>query len=230
MVRILIIDNNILFREGLSNLLHKEGGVIVVAGADSLDDAVTIVKTHHPDIALMDADLLNQSSVNGIQHLREERPALQIIVFSAHQSEEQFLNMLRSGARGYLSKNSSLSTLMACIRAIERGEVAIPRAMVNVLLDEFCRLTPVLKMDGVDLLTPRELGVLNELGNGHSNREIAEKLRIAENTVKVHVHNILEKLNLDNRRQAARFARARLAQMSMDQHHYETMGTIEQLA
>ena len=96
---------------------------------------------------------------------------------------------------------------MMAIRAIERGEAVIPRAMVSHLLDEFTRLSSPVEQDGLSLLTQREIDVLCDLGRGRSNRQIAEHLQIAENTVKVHVHNILDKLNLRNRRQAARFAR-----------------------
>jgi two-component system nitrate/nitrite response regulator NarL len=98
---------------------------------------------------------------------------------------------------------------MAAIRALERGEAVIPRAMVGRLLDEFTRLSAPVEQEGLGSLTPREVDVLYELGTGRSNRQIAERLDIAENTVKVHVHNILEKLNLRNRRQAARYARFR---------------------
>jgi two-component system, NarL family, nitrate/nitrite response regulator NarL len=223
MIKILIIDSNILFREGLSNLLQQEQGIFVIQGTGSISEAVEIIKICQPDLALLDADLLDYEDPNGIRLLRDEREDLQVVVFSSNQSKEQFLDFVRNGARGYLSKNGSLSTLITSIRAVERGEVVIPRALVGVLLDEFYRLTPILKQDGVDLLTPRERSVLNELGNGYSNREIADKLNIAENTVKVHVHNILEKLNLHNRRQAARFARTQLTGFSTDKASLETI-------
>jgi two-component system nitrate/nitrite response regulator NarL len=203
----MIVDNNVLFREGLTNLLEKEAGIKVVGSFGSVFEAVSSVAHLEPDIILIDSDLPDLDESNGIQTLRLQRPQVQVALMSSHASEELLLYAVRNGARGYLIKNSSLTRFMAAIRAMERGEAAIPRAMVGRLLDELSRISLVPEQDGLSTLTQREMDVLCELGHGSTNRQIAERLDIAENTVKVHVHNILEKLNLRNRRQAARFAR-----------------------
>lgn len=207
MLRILIVDNNVLFREGLTNLLEKESGIQVVGCFGSVYEAVHSISQLEPDIVLMDADLPDLERQNGIQEILHHCPQAQAAVMSTRESEDQLLYAVRNGARGFLIKNSSLSRFMAAIRAMERGEAVIPRAMVGRLLDEISRVSTVPEQDGLGTLTQREMDVLCELGHGSSNRQIAERLDIAENTVKVHVHNILEKLNLRNRRQAARFAR-----------------------
>jgi two-component system, NarL family, nitrate/nitrite response regulator NarL len=207
MLKILIIDNNVLFREGLTNLLQHEAGIQIVGEAGSIGEALEEIKDIEPDLALVEAELPDMEDFNGIRLLRAKHPQMQVVLISAHASEEILIYAVRNGARGYLYKNSSLSKFMAAIRALERGEAVIPRAMVGRLLDEFTRLTSPGEQDGLSILTPREVDVLCELGRGRSNRQIAERLDIAENTVKVHVHNILEKLNLRNRRQAARYAR-----------------------
>ncbi len=207
MLKILIIDNNILFREGLTNLLQREAGIQVVGEAGSISEALEEIKGIEPDIALVEAELPDMEDFNGIRLLRGRHPQMQVVLVSTHPSEDLLIYAVRNGARGYLYKNCSLTKFMAAIRALERGEAVIPRAMVGRLLDEFIRLTSTGEQDGLGMLTPREVDVLCELGRGRSNRQIAERLAIAENTVKVHVHNILEKLNLRNRRQAARFAR-----------------------
>jgi two-component system nitrate/nitrite response regulator NarL len=206
-LNILIVDNNVLFREGLTNLLEKEPGICVVGQVSSIVEAAEKVKSAAPDLALVDADLPDLEEYNGIRLLKALQPKMQVVLISTHESEDLLIYAIRNGARGYLPKNHSLSKFMASIRALERGEAVIPRAMVGRLVEEFSRLASPGDQDGLGILTPREMEVLSELGRGRSNRQIAEHLDIAENTVKVHVHNILEKLNLHNRRQAARFAR-----------------------
>ncbi len=208
MIKIIIVDSNILFREGLCNLLKQEIGILVVGEASSIKEAMDRLKDTQADLALVDADLPDMDEFQGIRQLRVQRPGMQIVLLSAHDTDARLIRAVQNGARGYLPKNNSLTKFMASIRAIERGEVVVPRAMVGQLLDEVFRIHLPPEQDGMGTLTPRELDVLMELGRGRSNRQIAENLRIAENTVKVHVHNILEKLNLRNRRQAARFARS----------------------
>lgn len=225
MYKILIVDNNILFREGLTNLLRQEPGISVVGEAGTIAEAMVKVHTHLPDLALVDADLpdLDDSGrtgpvtqnnsgkdlhyKNGLRALCMLYPQMQVVFISTVASEDLLMYAVRNGARGYLPKNHSMSRFMASIRALERGEAVIPRSMVGRLLEEFSRITNPDEQDGLSILTRRETDVLAELSRGRSNRQIAENLSIAENTVKVHVHNILEKLNLHNRRQAARYAR-----------------------
>lgn len=208
MLKIIIVDNNILFREGLTNLLEREPGICVVGDAGTITEAVDKTGRLEPDLILVDVDLTDMENFSGLRRLRICRPQAQIVVLTTRESEDVLILALRNGARGYLPKNSSLNKFMASIRAIERGEAVIPRALVGKLVDEFSRISAPLDQTGLGMLTPRELDVLCELGRGHSNRQIAVELNIAENTVKVHVHNILEKLNLRNRRQASRFARS----------------------
>jgi two-component system nitrate/nitrite response regulator NarL len=207
MLKIVIVDNNVLFREGLINLLQREAGIQVVGEAGSIIEAMEQCKGLDPDLALVEADLPEMDDFSGIRLLRAQHPGIQVVMLNTHLSEDYLIYAIRNGARGYLQKNCSLAKFMAAIRALERGEAVIPRAMIGRLLDEFARLSSPGEQDTINMLTPREIDVLCDLGRGRSNRQIAEHLEIAENTVKVHVHNILEKLNLRNRRQAARFAR-----------------------
>ncbi len=207
MLRILIVDNNVLFREGLTNLLEKENGIRVAGCFGSILEVIGLLPQLKPDVILVDADLPDLEGQNGFQAIRHHCPQAQVAMMSTHQSEELLLYAVRHGARGFLVKNSSLSRFMAAVRALERGEAVVPRAMVGRLLDEIARISVAPEQDGLTVLTQREMDVLCELGHGSSNRQIADQLDIAENTVKVHVHNILEKLNLRNRRQAARYAR-----------------------
>lgn len=225
MYKILIVDSNILFREGLSNLLRQEPGISVVGEAGTIAEAMVKVQIFSPDLALVDVDLPDMEEgvkatpasqnnngkdphyKNGLRALSMLNPQMQVVLISTTASDNMLMYAVRNGARGYIPKNHSMPRFMASIRALERGEAVIPRSMVGRLLDEFSRISNPDEQDGLSILTRREMDVLGELGRGRSNRQVADNLGIAENTVKVHVHNILEKLNLRNRRQAARYAR-----------------------
>jgi two-component system, NarL family, nitrate/nitrite response regulator NarL len=207
MLKILIIDDQILFREGLANMLHAEGEMRVIGEASSIHQAMEKLKTLDPDMALINSELTDLDDFHSIRLLRARRPHMQIILLSREISQSRFLDAMRNGARGYIPVNNSSANLLTSIHAIARGEAVIPRALVGLLIDELTRLSPAVEQEEMCLLTPREIEVLRELGKGGSNQQIAQSLDIAENTVKVHVHNILEKLNLPNRRQAARYAR-----------------------
>lgn len=208
MLKILIVDRNVLFREGLSNLLQREPDIKIVGEAESIREAINIARLHKPDLVLVDEEIPDIDEYRGIRLLLAQCANMQALILSMHLTDEQLIRAIRNGVRGYVQKNHSLSTLMASIRAMERGEAVIPPIQVGCLLEEINRLSSAINPDVIELLTPREIEVLRELSRGSSNREIANNLDIAENTVKVHVHNILEKLNLRNRRQAARLARS----------------------
>ena len=208
MLNIIIVDNNVLFREGLANLLQREPGMRVVGEAASIRDALEIVHRQAPDLALVDGDMAERDHFSCLRALHLQRPQMQMVLLNTQMSQEVFVEAVRQGVRGFLPKDHPMNKFMASIHAIERGEAVIPRAMVGGLLDAFTHQPLPPEEDSLDVLTSREVEVLSELGQGRSNRQIAERLFISENTVKVHVHNILDKLNLRNRRQAARYARS----------------------
>ncbi len=208
MLKIFLIDNHVLFREGLTSLLQSEKDLSVVGEAGSITQAAERLKAVDPDIVLVNSDLPDLDEFRALQPLRAQRPRMQIVILSKDERQSRFLDAIRNGARGYIPVSYTPAGLVASIRAIARGEAVIPRPMVGLLLDEITRLSPAIQQEEIYQLTPREIEVLRELGKGVSNQQIARNLDIAENTVKVHVHNILEKLNMPNRRQAARFARS----------------------
>lgn len=207
MQNIFIIDDHILFREGLAKLLNVDGEMRVTGEAGSIMQALELLGHVEADLALVNADLPDLDDFHHLRLLRQRRPRLQILVLSKDESHRRFLDAVRNGARGYILINHSASELSNAIQAMGRGEAVIPRSLTGLLIDEIVRLSPAVEQEEVCLLTPREIEVLRELGKGGSNQQIARSLDIAENTVKVHVHNILEKLNLPNRRLAAHFAR-----------------------
>ena len=207
-MRVLLVDNHVLFREGLSSLLQNQPEIEAVDGVGTLREAVAKALEHKPDIVMIDIDMYTEEGLNTIRSILTHRPETKIIVLSNNDPDHLFINALKCGAKGYLLKNTKFEIILCSIKAVERGEAALSRKMTRRLVDEFAR-----QDDGdgpafssIDKLTAREFEIFGHLASGASNREIADQLYISENTVKIHVHNILDKLNLRNRREVAKFA------------------------
>ncbi|MEE9459917.1 MAG: response regulator transcription factor [Candidatus Bathyarchaeia archaeon] len=207
-MRIVLVDNHILFREGLSGLLQNQPDIEVVGEAGSASEAVARVFELKPDVVLIDITPQVNEGLNAIKTMVNNKADTKIIVLAHHDTDEMLINSLRYGAKGFLLKNSHFEVVLRSIRAVERGEAALSRRMTRRILDEFCSQEesgdPVIS--SLDKLTARELEIFGILTSGITNRKIAEELFISENTVKVHVHNILDKLQLRNRREVAKFA------------------------
>lgn len=208
-MRVLIVDDHILFREGLSGLLRSQDDMDVVGECGSVHEAIETARQVNPDVVLMDFSLPDGTGLDATRAILAEQPAIQIIFLTVHDTDERVIAAMRAGAKGYLLKNLSVSKLLASLRALERGEAAISRTMMARILEEFAQSIPTDSMSPSPLvgLTSREIEVLRELADGISNQEIAVRLFISENTVKNHIHKILDKLNLHNRREAIDFAR-----------------------
>lgn len=208
-MRVLIVDDHILFREGLVGLLRTQPDLEVVGECGSVSDAVSLALDAKPHVILMDFSLPDGTGVEATRKILAQLPDTHIIFLTVHDDDERMIEAIRSGARGYLLKNLSVSKLLASLRAMERGEAAISRTMMARVLEEFAMSTPPSVQEPSPLvgLTTREIEVLQELADGITNQEIATRLYISENTVKNHIHNILEKLRLTNRREAIDFAR-----------------------
>lgn len=208
-MRILIVDDHILFREGLTGLLRAQEDMNVVGECGTVREAIDMAKQVRPEVILMDFSLPDGTGLDATRAILAEQPQAQIIFLTVHDNDERMISAMRAGAKGYLLKNLSVNKLLASLRALERGEAAISRTMMARVLQEFSQPTPLPASDPSPLvgLTSREIEVLQELADGITNQEIATRLFISENTVKNHIHNILEKLNLHNRREAIEFAR-----------------------
>ncbi|MFL7890988.1 MAG: LuxR C-terminal-related transcriptional regulator [Anaerolineales bacterium] len=219
-MRIVVIDSHVLFREGLVSLLLHEPDLDVVGEAKDYDDGVSLCKETRPDLVLMDIKSTQDTELAAIKRIRKHVPDTLVIVLANHESDEMLFAALRSGATGFLLKNSSFVNVLASIKAVERGEAAISRKMTRSLVDEFVRMCGDYygTQDGeIEKLTPREQDVLKFVSTGATNREIANQLNITESTVKIHVSNILEKLSLRNRREAASYANRHDLGLSMEE-------------
>jgi DNA-binding NarL/FixJ family response regulator len=208
-VRILVVDDHILFREGLTSLINSQPDFTVVGEASTVADAIRLAQELSPEIILMDYGLPDGTGVEAAQAVLSTNPQIKIVFLTIHDNDSFLFEAIRSGARGYLLKNMPVSKLMAALRALERDEAAISRQMAARIMQEFARLSKTGGMvsdAALTTLTRRELEVLIALASGASNEEIAGRMFISVSTVKNHIHNILEKLNLKNRRELAHFA------------------------
>ena len=208
-MKLLLVDDHILFREGLAAIISREADIQIVGLAGNVQEAIQMAGKVNPDIILMDFGLPDGTGADATRQILKERPDCKIIFLTMSEQDEDLLDAIRSGAKGYLLKNMSPSKLVAALRAVYQGESAISRSMTLRLMDELTR-TKASPQPLVDLsvgnLTPRETEVLREMATGVSNPEIGRRLFLSENTVKYHVHSILQKLDLKDRKAAAKFA------------------------
>lgn len=208
-MRIIIVDDHVLFREGLAAIVREEADIEVVGLVGTVQEAVEAALALKPDIVLMDFSLPDGSGADATRKIIQEYPGCKVVFMTMSEKDEDLLAAIRSGAVGYLLKNMTPSKLVAALRSVQQGESALSRSMTLQLMKELSRTKePEPSGDpALGKLTQREKDVLAELAAGKSNQEIARQLFISENTVKYHVHSILDKLNLRDRKEAARFAR-----------------------
>lgn len=203
-MKILIADDHALFRGSLRSLLEARG-YEVVAEARNGREAVAYSHRFHPDVVLMDLAMPEVDGLAATQLLVAELPEIKVVILTASDDDQNLFEAVRLGAQGYLLKNLEADEFFSRLEALERGEPALTPALARRLLREFSR--PKKETTDPDALTERELEVLRCLVEGlTSNKELAERLGVSENTVKFHVRNILEKLHLHNRAQAVAFA------------------------
>lgn len=207
-MNILLVDEHVLLREGLASLLQQQADIKVVGDVGLSNLAITKTIDLKPDILLIDIAPDIEEGIKIIRTVLAHLPDLEVIILTNLNSDEHMIEALRCGAQGFLNKNSSIDQLLSSIRAVERGEAALSRKMMRRVLVEFARQEETSDSTDTPLaqLTDRELEVLVHLVAGATNRQIAEYLVISENTVKIHVHNIFEKLEINNRREVAKFA------------------------
>ena len=206
-LRILVVDDHRLFRQGLIGLMKTRRDLVTVVGeASSGREAVHQVDELQPDVVLMDIFMPDCDGLEATAYIRKHHPQTQVVMLTASESDEHLYRAVQFGAVGYLLKNLDAAELFDLLTGLERGEVLISRTMGARLLKRIAN-PPHGEAEAVsEALTEREIEVLRLVAQGASNPQIATELAISINTVKVHLRNILDKLALDNRTQAATYA------------------------
>jgi DNA-binding NarL/FixJ family response regulator len=211
-IRLLLVDEQKLYREGLTAVFARCGEIRVVGQARTGTEACEKARRVRPDVVLMDTHMPEIDGVAAAKSILAESPETRVAMLTESRAPRDLLEAIKAGARGYITKDISINNLIDAIKRIAQGEAVITPQLAAPLLDEFTALARSREHEAQALendtakVTDRERDVLELLVQGATNRDIARQLLITENTVKVHLRNILEKLHLRNRQQAAAFA------------------------
>ena len=202
MIRVAIVDDHPIVADGIAANLRADPEIEIVASGASGDDAVTIARTHAPDVLILDLELGGRSGLDAVAAVRAASPSTRIVVFSAYAGEERVASAFERGVDSYVLKGTPSDELVAVIRAVAAGGTRIPA-------DITAQLARAVRTPRRERVTGREREILVLLAEGLSNRAAAERLGIAERTVKFHVAEILARLGAENRAQAVAIAQAR---------------------
>jgi DNA-binding NarL/FixJ family response regulator len=220
-IRVLIADDHALFRHGLEMVLNDEDGIELVGQACDGAEAVQMAGEAVPDVVLMDIRMPKTSGIEAARRMKEVAPSAKIVILTISDEEEDLFEAIRAGASGYLLKDIPLDEVADAVRSVYGGQSLINPSMAGKLLTEFATLAKrdaeeePTKHVAAPKLTDREMEVLRLVARGMNNRDIAKELFISENTVKNHVRNILEKLQIHSRMEAVMIAvREKLIEIS----------------
>ncbi len=204
-VRILLVDDHAMLRDGVRMVLEAHPGFEVVGTADNGVDAVALANSLQPDIAVLDVAMPGLNGLEATREIRARCPDTEIVILSMHEGEDYLREALRAGAAGYVLKRAAAKELVGAIQAVQRGESYLDPALTRTLISDYVR-----KVDRADLpadaLTERELEVLTLVAEGLTNRQIAAQLNISIKTVQSHRANLMDKLDLHDRTELVRYA------------------------
>jgi NarL family two-component system response regulator LiaR len=203
MIRVLIVDDHKVVRQGLRFLLEQEDGIEVVGECADGTAAIQAVRTFEPTVVLLDLFMPGPNGISVLAQIKQDRPATEVLMLTSSTDDEHLLAAVRAGALAYLPKTAGVDQVVASVRAAARGESLLEPRIAARLVREVREVAT--RRKPLDHLSPREIEVLTVLARGRSNREIARLLSISEETVKAHVSSILTKLQLIDRTQAAIF-------------------------
>ena len=209
-IRILLIEDNRILREGITAMINGHGDITVAAVSDSREDTLSKARTAKPHLVLMDLGLDSQNSLDVVESLKKDFPGIKIIGMGLNPAQSDILEFVQAGAEGFILKNATVEDVIKTIRAVAGGETVLSPLMTGSFffqVAEHALLKGKRNLKGTIRMTQREKEVIALIVEGMSNKQIADRLNIATFTVKSHVHNILEKLALHSRLQIAMHAR-----------------------
>jgi DNA-binding NarL/FixJ family response regulator len=191
-IRVLSVDDHPLLREGIAAIINSQPDMELVAAAANAQEAIQLFRKHQPDVTLMDLRLPDMSGIDTVIAIRKEFPQARVIMLTTFEGDVEIQHALEAGARGYVLKSMPPKELVEVIRQVHAGKKRIPTQVATQLAEHMSD----------EALTPREIEVLRHIAEGNRNRDIGEKLFITEETVKVHIKHIMDKLGASDRTQA----------------------------
>ncbi|MEJ2013775.1 MAG: response regulator transcription factor [Anaerolineales bacterium] len=208
MKTVLVVDDHVLFRSGLRYIVEKWDDFSIIGEASDGMEALDLARQLCPDLVLMDVAMPGMDGIEAVRRIKTDLPGAHVIMLTVSESEDDLFRALKNGASGYLLKNVKPKTLRSMLNGVLDGEAPLSSRMAAKIVKEFSQGKDDVKSRIPELgsLTPRETEVLELVAAGLSNSEVANRLVISENTVKKYLHNILEKLQLNNRVEAAVYA------------------------
>ena len=204
-IRILIADDHGVLRAGLRALLNAEPDLEVMGEAADGEEALRLTRTLQPDVVLMDISMPDCDGIKAARRLRELQPDVRVLFLTMHEDSTLAQEAIRAGAAGYILKRAAESELVNAIHAVSRGDLYVHPSMTRALLGN-TPLKPTGRQTAVETLTPREVEVLCLLAQGHTNRQIADRLTLSVRTVESHRAHLMDKLNLHSRVELVRYA------------------------
>jgi DNA-binding NarL/FixJ family response regulator len=206
MISIILVDDHVIVRDGLRNLLKEESDIEVIGEADTGRDAVKISIEKNPDIVVMDIAMRDMNGIEATRQIKKENPNIKIIALSMHSERQIVVGIFRAGASGYLLKDSTSAEFVEAIRTIYLGRKYISHKISDIVLQEISNTKKDSEDIGLEILTNRESEILQLMSEGNSTKRIAKVLFISPKTVESHRANIMEKLNIHNLPQLTKYA------------------------
>jgi DNA-binding NarL/FixJ family response regulator len=195
-IRILVVDDHPVLREGLAAMIESQADMTLIAEAATGRDAIELFKLHRPDVTIMDLRLPDMNGIEAIVAIRQSSPQARVVVLTTYLGDVQAGRALMAGAQAFLLKATLRTDLLDTIRAVHKGQRRVPAEVASEMAEYAAD----------DSLTPREVEVLEQVASGNSNKQVAERLSISEDTVKAHMRNVLGKLGANDRTHAVTIA------------------------
>ena len=206
MISVILVDDHVIMRDGLRQLLEVESDIEVIGEADNGREAVKLALKKTPDIVIMDIAMSDMNGIEATRQISKDNPKIKIIALSMHSERQIVVGILRAGASGYLLKDSSSIELVEAIRTVHLGRKYLSQKISDIVLQEISDVKKHTDEIGVDLLTNRECEILQLISEGNATKKIAEILFISPKTVESHRANIMEKLNIRNIPELTKYA------------------------